>query len=303
MQYRHGNIESAHQQRSGSRGVSFHIARIPNSIQPPLEGAHLPGPPSDRLARDRRTPDKPLDTWKEILYQSYLSSGHVRYTGGSAEEFLRGRRAYLQSIIRKHFPSNRESRVLDIGCGHGALLYFLRREGFNNLRGTDGSREQVELSRRLEITGVELGEGEEFLRACAGESVDVVALFDVLEHLTRQEAFELVLEVRRVLSPGGLCIGHVPNAGGIFGSLIRYGDLTHEQAFTAASIRQMFGALGFSETRCFEDKPVVHGVTSLGRRVLWELGTAPFRLLYSAETGGTGPILSQNLLFLATRKV
>lgn len=242
-----------------------------------------------------------MDNWKKILYQSYLSSGHVRYTGGSAEEFLHGRRAYFRSIIRKHFPSDRESRILDIGCGHGALLYFLGRAGYRNLRGVDASGEQVDLAHRFGITGVELGEAEDCLRACDKESVDVVALFDVLEHLTRQEAFDLLSEVKRVLVPGGMCVGHVPNGAGLFGATIRYGDLTHEQAFTASSLRQAFGALGFGDTRCFEDKPVVHGLISLVRRAIWETGSAPLRLLAVAETAERGPILSQNLLFVATR--
>jgi len=244
-----------------------------------------------------------LEAWKEILYQSYLSSGQVRYPGGSADEFLRARRAHLCSIIRRHFPGNRDSRILDIGCGHGALLYFLRQEGYHKLRGTDASKEQVDLSRHLGIPGVELGNAGDFVRACATESADVVILFDVLEHLTRQEAFDLLADVRRILSPTGLCIGHVPNAGAIFGALVRYGDLTHEQAFTPSSVRQMFGALGFGETKCFEDKPVVHGLTSLGRRIIWELGTAPLRLLYTAETAATSPILTQNLLFVANSRV
>jgi hypothetical protein len=63
----------------------------------------------------------------------------------------------------------------------------------------------------------------------------------------------------------------------------------------------MFGALRFGKTECFEDKPVVHGVKSLIRRILWELGSAPTRLLSLAETGGSGAILSQNLLFVALR--
>ncbi|MGC2298192.1 MAG: class I SAM-dependent methyltransferase, partial [Acidobacteriaceae bacterium] len=184
---------------------------------------------------------------------------------------------------------------------HGALLYFLGRQGYSNVHGVDGSREQVEFARQLGIAGVELGDAESFVRSRESESADVVALFDVLEHLTRQEAFDLLTEVRRVLAPGGICIGHVPNAGGIFGARIRYGDLTHEQAFTASSVRQMFGALRFGKTECFEDKPVIHGVRSLVRRILWELGSAPIRLLSIAETGGGGAILSQNLLFVACR--
>lgn len=248
-----------------------------------------------------RTQDRELDTWKAILYRAYVSSGQVQYISGSAEEFLRGRRAYFQAMIRKHFPKDRESRIVDVGCGHGALLYFLGRKGYRNLRGADGSGEQVELAHRLGISGVEQADAENFLRACDKESVDVVALFDVLEHFTRQEAFDLLSEVKRVLAPGGLCIGHVPNASGLFGAAIRYGDLTHEQAFTEISIRQVFGALGFCRIKCFEDKPIVHGILSLVRRVIWDVGSAPLRLLSTAETAERGPILSRNLLFVATR--
>jgi SAM-dependent methyltransferase len=242
-----------------------------------------------------------MSDWKETVYQSYVSSGHVLDSGGSAEDHLRGRRVYLESIIRNHFPPDRESRILDIGCGHGALLYFLRKAGYRNLQGVDGSKEQVELSWRLGISGVELGNAIDFLSSCGGASAEMICLFDVLEHLTRQEVFDLLAEVRRVLPLGGVCIGHVPNAEGIFGARIRYGDLTHEQAFTPSSLSQLFGSLKFGNVQCFEDKPHVHGLKSLVRRTLWEVGSAPVRLLFTAETGASGVILSQNLLFVARR--
>jgi SAM-dependent methyltransferase len=239
--------------------------------------------------------------WKEAVYQSYVSSGHIRESGGSAAEHFEPRRAYLEALIREHFPSDRDSRVLDIGCGHGALLYFLHRASYRNARGVDGSKEQVELAKRLGVPCVELGRALSSLQDCEPASAEVICLFDVLEHLDRQEAFELLTEVRRVLSANGVCIGHAPNAEGIFGARIRYGDLTHEQAFTASSIRQMFGSLQFSAVQCFEDKPIIHGAKSLLRRVIWEVGTTPIRILNMAETGASGAILSQNLLFKARR--
>jgi SAM-dependent methyltransferase len=240
-----------------------------------------------------------MQDWKEAVYQSYVSSGHIREFGGSAAEYFKPRQAYLEAMIRDHFPSDRDSRVLDIGCGHGALLYFLHRASYRHARGVDGSREQVELAKRLGVPCVEWGQALSSLQGCAPASADVICLFDVLEHLDRQEAFELLTEVRRVLSADGVCIGHVPNAEGIFGARVRYADLTHEQAFTASSIRQMFGSLRFSAVECFEDKPIIHGAKGLVRRVLWDLGTIPFRLLNTAETGSSGIILSQSLLFKA----
>jgi hypothetical protein len=63
----------------------------------------------------------------------------------------------------------------------------------------------------------------------------------------------------------------------------------------------MFGSLQFSAVQCFEDKPIIHGAKSLLRRVIWEVGTTPIRILNMAETGASGAILSQNLLFKARR--
>ncbi len=83
---------------------------------------------------------------------------------------------------------------------------------------------------------------------------------------------------------------------------VRYGDLTHEHAFTESSLRQIFRTLGFGDVRCFEDRPIVHGITSLARRVLWEAGSLPFRILFAAETGRTRVILSQNLSFVAQKR-
>lgn len=241
-------------------------------------------------------------SWKSHLYQCYVSSGQTRDGTLSAAGRPRPPRAQFRSMIRRHFPADRRTPIVDIGCGHGLLLHFLREAGYQNLRGVDTSEEQVALAERLGVPGVECGDAMGFLRTLPDESVGVACLLDVLEHLTRPEAFEMAGEIRRVLTREGRCIVHTPNAEGIFGMRIRYGDLTHEQAFTRRSIQQMFRSLGFRGVSCFEDKPVVHGIRSLVRRALWETGTLPFRLLLTAETGNPGEfILSQNFLSVAQK--
>jgi SAM-dependent methyltransferase len=239
--------------------------------------------------------------WKAHLYQSYVSSGQVQDSNTSAAEHFRSPRAHLTAIVRRHFPADRKTPIVDIGCGHGTLLYFLREADYENARGVDTSAEQAALAQRLGVPGVECGDAMSFLRALPDGAVGVVCLFDVMEHLTRAEAFAMAEEVRRVLAPEGRCIGHVPNAEGLFGMRIRYGDLTHEQAFTKKSVEQMFRSLGFDGVDCFEDKPIAHGLKSLARRVIWDAGTLPFRLLLTAETGTRGFILSQNFLFVARK--
>ena len=108
---------------------------------------------------------------------------------------------------------------------------------------------------------------------------------DVLEHFQRQQLFDTLDEVLRVLRPGGKCIAHVPNGTGLYGMRIRCGDLTHELAFTRRSAQQLFSTIGFRDTQCFEDRPVVHGPVSALRSFVWLLGTLPARLLMAAEQG------------------
>src|SRR5580698_5087470 len=102
--------------------------------------------------------------WKSRLYESYVSSGQAGDTVvHQAEEMFRPRRAYLMQIIAKHLPSDRQVRILDLGCGHGAFLYFLTKAGYQNICGIDVSAEQIEVAHRLGITGARLGKLEDFL--------------------------------------------------------------------------------------------------------------------------------------------
>lgn len=107
----------------------------------------------------------------------------------------------------------------------------------------------------------------------------------------------------RVLRVGGRWIIHTPNGESPFGGRVRYGDLTHENAFTRESLSQLCHVCGFSEIRCFEDAPVVHGVKSAVRYVAWKTLRGLLRLYLAAETGdgGRAAIFSQNLLAVAIK--
>jgi SAM-dependent methyltransferase len=237
------------------------------------------------------------------LYNSYVSSGQAGHHDKSikAEDLFRPRSAYIGHLIARYLPQTRDSRIVDLGCGHGAFLYFLSRAGYTRIEGVDTSPQQIEFARRLGIPQAEHGDIVEFLTRHGDSSLDAVLLMDVIEHLEPQELFDLLDSVNRVLVPGGICLVHVPNAEGLYGMRIRYGDFTHQLAFTAKSANQIFRTLGFSRVEAYEDKPVLHGAKSLVRRVLWDCLTLQHRLLLLAETGAGGAILSQNILIRATK--
>jgi SAM-dependent methyltransferase len=243
-----------------------------------------------------------METYRERLYRSYLETMD-RVAPVTLDSF-RGSEPYLRAVIRRHFPPERDVHILDLGCGYGSLLHFCAQEGYSQARGVDRSPQQVDWAARLGIQGVSEGDLLDTLTSLPDGSLDVVIAFDVLEHFSKEELLPLVDEVHRVLRPGGRWIIHVPNGESPFQGRIRYGDFTHENIFTRGSLAQVLRASGFAEVRCFEDKPLVHGATSLVRRVIWEGIRVALLLYLAAETGSfdRNTVLSQNLLAVAIRK-
>jgi SAM-dependent methyltransferase len=236
-----------------------------------------------------------VENYKNRLYNTYVSSGQA-----VSGDLLRDKAPYMKRLIRRHMPPHLNSRIVDLGCGYGKYLYYFKKYGYHNLLGIDTSAEQVKLAHQLGITEVQQGDIQSFLASDTGQA-DVILLMDVIEHLPLQTVFDLLDSVYAKLNPGGKVIIHVPNAEGLFGMRIRYGDLTHELAFSPTSVRQLGRSVGFSRLKCEEDKPLVHGFTSLIRRIIWDCFTAPIRLLMMAETGKTHFVLSQNMLVVAEK--
>jgi SAM-dependent methyltransferase len=240
--------------------------------------------------------------YRRRFYSNYLTT----HAGAGAEDVCQGvnsRAPYLKSLIAKWFPSERDIRILDLGCGYGAFLYLLKKAGYYELEGIDTSSEQVAGARRLGLNFVREGNLLEALKNSRNCSYDFLIAFDVLEHFSKDEILVFANEAYRVLKSGGRLLIHVPNGEAIFPGAVFFGDLTHETCFTRQSLRQLVNVSGFSSLRVIEDMPTVHGVKSLLRYILWKIFRTMFRVIYVAETGDTGKdlVLSQNLLAVVVK--
>lgn len=239
---------------------------------------------------------------RERIYAHYVDAWDEAAAPASVAGFA-PRSPTLRALIHAYFPADHDAVVLDLGCGHGALLYFAREAGYRRLQGIDVSPQQVAVAHRLGIEGVEQGDLMATLVNLPESSQDVVIAFDVIEHFTKDELVGFVDAVLRVLKPGGRWLIHAPNAESPFGAAVRYGDMTHEQAFTHTSLEQLLRASGFSTVECFESGPVAHGIKSLVRVGLWKFIRLGLRLWVAVETGDTGrrALFTRNLLAVATK--
>lgn len=234
--------------------------------------------------------------YRQRILARYVST-HASVSGAAAG--LERRRPFLDRLVRLHFPPDRNAAILDLGCGHGAILWAARNAGYTNLTGVDASPEQVAAARQLGILGVRQGDLVKELAATASASQDVVILFDLLHYFAPAEQVALADEVRRVLKPGGRWILHLPNGEGLFGGRMRYWDFLATGSYTHASIGQLLRACGFTDVRCYEDRPIVHGAKSAVRWVLWQAIRGAARLVLAAETGDSGRDAIFSQVFLA----
>lgn len=253
-----------------------------------------------RVASRGNTRHEDAEGYRGRIYGQYVNA-RLEALAPTTLDGLRPRAAYLRKLIRNHFPTDRDATIIDLGCGHGVLLHFAREAGYRNLEGIDRSFEQVAAARRLGIDGVSEGDLMEAVSSMADASRDAVITFDVLEHFKKNELLPFVDEVWRVLRSGGRWIIHAPNGESLFCGRIRYGDFTHEVAFTWESISQLLLSSGFAHVKCYEDAPARHGIKSAIRGILWQGIRVGLRLWLMVETGETGrdAIFSQNLLAVA----
>lgn len=234
-------------------------------------------------------------TFKDRFYRNYTST-HI--TGRKGEATLERFQREFPTWDR-HFgsllSSDRAARILDVGCGRGGLVYWLQQRGYRNASGIDLSAEQVDTARRLGIPNVQQADVAEFL-AGRRDHYDALILRDVLEHFTRDEIVEVLEICRSAIRPGGVVIVQVPNAESPFFGRIRYGDFTHETAFSLSSINQLFNVIGFDDARVYSTDPPVTGARSFLRHLLWTAVKALYHVLVFAELGRGRRIFTQGLI-------
>ncbi len=182
-------------------------------------------------------------------------------------------------------------------------MHVLALDGYTNVRGVDISPAQVAMAQGGGVRNVTQDDIFAVLGRIGSASQDVVVAFDVIEHLTKSELEELFNKVGRVLKPSGRWIIHTPNGESPFVGRMRYGDITHETVFTRVSLSRMLEAFSFRDIRCFEDRPVVHGIKSAARSLLWRAIRSVLLMYIAVETGSVdrNAIFSQNFTAVAYR--
>ena len=123
------------------------------------------------------------DSAYELMYESELNHW-----------WDKGRRKIALSLIKKYSrASSMKQKILDLGCGTGAMAKEI--EAIGEYYGVDVSERAVNLCKKRGIKNIE--QGDALCIPHANDQFDVVLALDVIEHV--KDDIGAIAEMRRVL--------------------------------------------------------------------------------------------------------
>jgi 2-polyprenyl-3-methyl-5-hydroxy-6-metoxy-1,4-benzoquinol methylase len=198
---------------------------------------------------------------------------------------------------KKYFPANQTGmKVLDIGIGRGEMLSCFKKWGFTNYLGIDITMSTISLCKNLGLT-CEYTEDTIAWLNNHKNSFDRITLFDVVEHIKKDEVLEFLAAVRGALKEGGITIMQTPNMQSNNPNLHRWGDITHEFELTESSFRQIINEAGYSHASFYGFEWITgntmrNKVLKMVRAVIWKLTRFGRRL-----TGNLNPEILHPIFF------
>jgi O-antigen chain-terminating methyltransferase len=202
--------------------------------------------------------------WRDTLYRNYSTQfSHGKETN-VALNFPLYEQAYSGVL-----PADKDGPVLDLGCGRGEWLLWLRSLGFTDLTGVDLSEVDLQAASANGLAVI-LSDVTRALETYEGR-FSLIHAKDLIEHLDKNEAVEFAKAAYRALRPGGRLVVSTFNAQAPFASSTRYGDFTHETGFSPTSMAQWLHACGFSDVEIRGTHVCPSGLKGSLRRILYRI--------------------------------
>jgi SAM-dependent methyltransferase len=152
-----------------------------------------------------------------------------------------GRRNIFFHLLDRELHGRTDLRLLEIGCGAGGMLRPLSKYG--DVTGVDISEELMAFCRSRGFERVAVGSGYEL--PIAPRSMDVIALFDTIEHIP--DDGRVLQQCRTALRPGGVLFLSVPAYQFLYSNNDRVAH--HQRRYTAAQVRERLTSAGFTPTK------------------------------------------------------
>ncbi|MFH1459646.1 MAG: class I SAM-dependent methyltransferase [Candidatus Omnitrophota bacterium] len=220
--------------------------------------------------------DNIFDEYYEAIFRS-----SNKYSQAEYEDHVKN----FDLVYAKYLTPEKQAKILDVGCGTGYWLYYLKKKGYTNYSGIDISAQQVKICRERINAEVEQADVFEYLKN-KENSYDLIVGHDILEHIPKTKVITFLRLIYEALKPGGKVFLRTLNCGNPMSLRIRYADFTHEFAVTEKSFYQILYLSGFRDIKIlpnidkgFLNKIVANMIRFVLSKIMWYQGFVVPRIL------------------------
>ncbi|MGH8190806.1 MAG: class I SAM-dependent methyltransferase [Rhodanobacteraceae bacterium] len=188
------------------------------------------------------------------------------------------------------------TKVLEVGFGNASFAGWVRSISPHYV-GTEANHELVARAGRL---GIEAHLGTFDLETIAnGRQFDLIAIFDVLEHLAISDILTVLTSAGHCLSDAGRIVFRVPSGDSPFSGSLMYGDITHRTRLGSKAIFQLAELTGLEVISVHDAAFPVFGLGVLP--AIRRIAISPLRkviggLINAVFNGNERAIMSLNLV-------
>ena len=179
--------------------------------------------------------------------------------------------------------------ALEIGFGNGSFITFLQENGCN----VTGIEVQNSLLEEAKLKSINVYDN---INKINNKKFDLIAGFDVLEHLTIEELKTLFSSLNNILTDNATMIFRFPNVDSFGGMVAQNGDYTHITQIGITKLNQIVTQYGFKILK-FE------GEITYPRRYIVDSIRWIFRKAFTKLTGfGNNYCFSCNVIAIVVRQ-
>jgi cyclopropane fatty-acyl-phospholipid synthase-like methyltransferase len=236
---------------------------------------------------------------REKLFNEYFDSVYVQSNTFTLQEY-QDNAIDFDNDYGPSLPPNKDANILDIGCGTGHFLFYLKTKGYTNFVGIDLSSGQIEFCKNNVTPNVALADAFDFLTDKINY-YDTISANDVLEHIPKEKVTTFLEMTYRSLKPGGNLLLKIPNMSNPFAHDARYRDFTHECGFTEKSIYQVLYMAGFRNISIRAPRTQIRSFRDAFSKIIVLLFHIFLRKLFWYQ-GFTAPDILSNRLIVIVKK-
>jgi SAM-dependent methyltransferase len=152
---------------------------------------------------------------------------------------------YYEANYRALLPADRNSRILDLGCGEGDFVSFAHRLGYRHIKAVDEDSEAIAALGDLEgVDVVRAHVDAEFIKGLNGPW-DVILAKQMIYYFDRKEAPEIICAINAALADDGILIVEIFNGALLSGRFTELKDPGILTAYTELGLKRLLERNGF----------------------------------------------------------